>query len=93
MIGNIVIGAAAAGLLAVGLAAPAHAAPPDCNWGQLTKYAISEVPGYSQGEHSSAFAGSPRVGLPNVPNELLGADVSGRDKLQATCEFIAGELP
>ncbi|GEM_PF-5101098 len=91
MFRRALIGAAAAGLLAVGFAAPAHAAPgnggpPDCNWGQLTQYAILELD-FEQGPHASGEA-TPRAGLANV-----FPDLTGRAKLQATCELIEGLLP
>ncbi|GLI26693.1 hypothetical protein ARHIZOSPH14_09350 [Agromyces rhizosphaerae] len=90
MFKRVIIGAAAAGLLAVGFAAPAHAeghgGPPDCNWGQLTQYAILDLD-FDQGGHSSGEA-TPRAGLANV-----FPDLQGRAKLQATCELIESLLP
>jgi len=64
-------------LSGVALAAPAQATP-SCNWGQLTSSAIAG--GFSQGEHASSFAGSPRVGLANVVEQ---------GNLAATCELLS----
>ncbi len=61
-----------------------------CNWGQLTSSQIQE--GFPQGPHASDPSGDghgpgtadePRAGLPNI---------LGQGDLQATCEFIAGEV-
>jgi hypothetical protein len=74
----------------VGLgAAPASAAPPSCNWGELTAYAIHEVEDWDQGRHSADPSGDglgpeERVGLPTI---------LGRGDLVATCEFVRGSLP
>lgn len=59
----------------------ASADKPSCNWGQLTADAIAA--GFDQGGHSSSFAGEKRAGLANVLD---------RGNLNATCEFIEGEL-
>jgi hypothetical protein len=77
-------GGAIAAFAAVALAAPAHADPPDCNWGMLTAGAIAE--GFEQGPHASGEP-TPRAGLAN-----LDPDATGRDKLQFTCELIDGLL-
>ncbi len=78
------------------LAAPAFAdqeSPPGqehCNWGQLTSSQIAG--GFEQGPHSAdpsddghgpGTLDEPRAGLPNVVEQ---------GNLQATCEFIAGEV-
>lgn len=68
-------------LASLGIAAPAQAAKPTCNWGTLTADAIAD--GFAQGEHSSSFAGSPRVGIANVVN---------KGDMNATCEFIESAL-
>ena len=68
------IGAAAVGLM---IAPAVSAAPPTCNWGDLTSEAIAS--GFEQGPHSSDQA-NPRVGLANVVV---------RGDLNRTCELIA----
>jgi hypothetical protein len=76
--------AAAVGLGAAILAAPAaQAAPPTCNWGQLTSQSIAS--GFPQGEHASDPSGDgkgreDRVGLANVVN---------KGDLHATCEALS----
>lgn len=67
---------------------PASAAPPECNWGQLTQYAILELD-FDQGAHSSDPSGDgrgkeDRVGLPNVVE---------KGNLDATCQLIESLLP
>lgn len=71
--------AAAAGLGLAVLAAPAaQAAPPTCNWGQVTSDAIAG--GFEQGPHASSFAGTKRSGLANVVEQ---------GNLNATCEALS----
>ncbi len=71
----IIAGAVAGGLAMVPLSA--SAAPPSCNWGQVTSAAIAG--GFDQGGHASSQA-TPRVGLANVVN---------KGDLNATCEFVS----
>lgn len=74
------VAAGAAAIVAVG--APAvSAAPPSCNWGQLTADSIAA--GFDQGSHASNQA-NPRAGLANVVN---------KGDLNATCELIKSALP
>ena len=84
------VGAAAVLALLGGLvlSGTASAAPPDCNWGELTAEAILEND-HDQGAHSSDPSGDshgpdtldePRAGLANVVET---------GNLEATCEFIA----
>ncbi len=58
--------------------------PPDCNWGELTAYAINELD-FDQGAHSSDPTDGddqPRVGLANVVE---------KGNVFALCEFIASD--
>jgi hypothetical protein len=63
---------------AAAIPAAASAEPPSCNWGHVTSEAIAG--GFDQGGHASSFAGSKRVGLPNI---------LGTGDLNATCEFVS----
>jgi len=73
--------AGAVALAVTAFAAPAAQAAPSCNWGTLTSDAIAN--GFDQGGHASSFAGAPRVGLANVIDQ---------GNLNATCEFLAGDM-
>jgi hypothetical protein len=90
---NLIMMAVVAGVgTATFVAAPASAEAPECNWGELTAWAVAQ--GFDQGDHSSDPSGDghgpdtadePRVGLANVSYALFGGD---RGDLEATCAFI-----
>lgn len=93
MIKRVLTVAAAAGLAGatLGIGATASAAPPECNWGQLTSGAIAA--GFAQGPHSSDPSGDGHgPGTVDEPRAGLGNVVSQGD-LEATCEFIGSLLP
>ena len=83
------VGGAAAIVLGLSamIPAPVNAAPPSCNWGELTADAIAA--GFDQGAHSSDPSGDGRG-----PEDRVGlANVLERGNLNATCELIDSLLP
>lgn len=83
--------AVAGAALSITAAGPAAAAPPSCNWGQLTADAIAT--GFPQGAHSSDPSGDGHGrGTADEPRKGL-ANVVARGDLEATCELISSLLP
>ena len=77
--------------MTLGIGATASAAPPECNWGELTSGAIAG--GFPQGPHSSDPSGDGHgPGTADEPRAGLGNVVS-RGDLEATCELIGSLLP
>jgi hypothetical protein len=58
-------------------------------WGQATKVFAQTG---EMGEHSSSFAGDPRLGLRNLARALYEQGVIPDDTLQALGAFVAAEL-
>ena len=94
MMKRVLTVAAVAGLAGVtlGIGATASAAPPACNWGELTSGAIAGG-AHEQGPHSSDPSGDGHgPGTVDEPRAGLGNVVSQGD-LKATCVLIGSLLP
>ena len=73
-------------IMMLAIASSVSAAPPDCNWGQLTSEEISE--GFDQGAHSSDPSGDGHgPGTADESRAGLG-NVVEQGNLEATCELI-----
>ncbi|HJU51968.1 MAG TPA: hypothetical protein VJ815_06510 [Acidimicrobiia bacterium] len=85
MRGRLVVAVLVFGLV-IAMALPALAAQPanaNC-WGVVSSQAAQEG---GLGEHSSSFAGEPRLGLGNVARLVIGADAHVSDLGTALAEL------
>jgi hypothetical protein len=86
---RLLVVVAAIAVIALTVTLPATAAPPENCWGVVTSQRATSVG--DVGEHSSSFAGEPRLGLGNVAGLLgfdsvgdLGSFLASVDNIEAT---------